>query len=73
MEKWEKISILQNGAIRGLQIGATGITNRGGFRNLKSGQKDYTSGQRNFKSGQERFQIGAGITNPCRTPLDNCF
>ena len=58
MKKWEKI--LQNGAIRGLQIGTKGITNRG----FKSGQKDYTSGQRNFKSGQERFQIGAGITNP---------
>ena len=58
-----KFSGLQNGAIRGLQIGARGIKNRGSFRDFKSGQKDYKSGQRDFKSGQ-RLQIGArGISN----------
>ena len=31
-KKWEKFSVLQNGAIRGLQIGA-------GFRDCKSGQE----------------------------------
>ena len=39
-----KISGLQNGVIRGLQI-------RAGFRDYKSGQKDYKSGQ--------GFQIGS--------------
>ena len=55
----EKISGLQNGAIRGLsgqvlglQIGAKGITYRDSFRDIKSCQKDYKSGQRNFKSEQ---------------------
>ena len=60
---------MQNGAIRGLQIGARGIANRGSLRDFKSGQKDYKLGQRfqigarDFKSGQ-RLQIGAReITN----------
>ena len=54
-EKLKKISGLQNEAIRGLQIGARGITNRGSFRDFKSGQKDYRSGQ--------GFQIRPEITN----------
>ena len=77
-KKWEKISGLQNGTIRGLQIEA-------GFRDYKSRQeglqigaalrisnrgkkftnlgRDFKSGQRNFESGQ-RLQIGArGISN----------
>ena len=64
-EKVEKIFWLQNGAIRGLQIGA-------GFRDYKSGQeglqigaaleisnrgKKSTNRGRDFKSGQ-RLQIG---------------
>ena len=70
----KKFSGLQNGAIRGLQIGAV-------FRDFKSGQeglqkgaalgisnrgkkianwdRDFKSGQRDFKSGQKGFQIGA--------------
>ena len=52
----EKFSELQNGAIRGLQIGAKGITNRSSLRDFKSGQKD-------CKSGAKRFQIRAKITN----------
>ena len=55
-KKFEKFSELQNGAIRGLQIGAKGITNRSSLRDFKPGQKDY-------KSGAKRFQIGAKITN----------
>ena len=74
----KKFSSLQNGAIRGLQIGA-------GFRDYKSKEKGlqikaalgissrskkitnrgryFKLGQRDFKSGQ-RFQIGArGISN----------
>ena len=74
----KKFSVLQNGAIRGLQIGA-------GVRDYKSRQKElqigaalgisnwvkkitnwdraFKLGQRNFKSG-ERLQIGArGISN----------
>ena len=45
--KWEKRNSgkkfcgLQHEAIRGLQIGARGITNRASFRDFKSGQKDY--------------------------------
>ena len=66
-KKWEKFSGLQNGAMRGLQIGA-------GFRDYKSGQeglqigaalgisnrgKETTNrGRRDFKSGQG-LQIGA--------------
>ena len=76
-KKWGK-----NGAIRGLQVGARGITNRGSFRDFKLGQKDYKSGRqgfqireeitkrdkRDFKSG-EGLQIEAGITNWCRTEV----
>ena len=70
-EKVKKISGLQNGASRGLQIGAS-------FRDYKSGQeglqigatlgisnwsKKITGRGRDFKSGQ-RLQIGArGISN----------
>ena len=66
-KKWEKFSGLQNGAMRGLQIGA-------GFRDYKSGQeglqigtalgisnrgKEITKrGKRDFKSGQG-LQIGS--------------
>ena len=66
-KKWKKFSGLQNGAMRGLQIGA-------GFRDYKSGQeglqigtalgisnrgKEITNrGKRDFKSGQG-LQIGA--------------
>ena len=49
-----------------MQIGPRGITNRSSFRDFKSGQKDYKSGQR-LQSRQEGLQIGAGITNRCRT------
>ena len=78
----KKFSGLQNGAIRGLKIGA-------GFRDYKSGQKGLQIGTalgisnrgkkitnrgkevsnrgRHYKSGEEGFQIGAGITNRCRT------
>ena len=38
------------------------ITNRGRFRDFKSGQKDCKSGQR-FQMKAKRFQIGAEITN----------
>ena len=81
-KKWEKFSGLQNGAMRGFQIGAS-------FRHYKSGQeglqieaalgisnrgkeitnrgKEISNRGRDNKSGQEGFQIGEGITNPCRT------
>ena len=67
----KKISGLQNGAIRGLQIEA-------GFKDYKLGQevlqivaalrisnlgKKITNRGRDFKLGQQGFQIGAGITN----------
>ena len=45
----KRFSGLQNGVIRGLQIGV-------GFRDYKSGQ--------GFQIGTKRFQIGAEITNP---------
>ena len=77
-KKWEKFSGLQSGTIKGLQIGAGGITNRGSFRYFKSGQKDYKSrqgfqigaeitnqGKRDLKSGQG-LQIGGAVTNRCR-------
>ena len=48
----------ENGAIRGSQIGARGITNRGSLRDFKSGQKDFKF--------WPRLQIGAEITNLCR-------
>ena len=55
------ISGLQNGAMRGLQIGARGlalaISDRG---------KKITNRGRDHKSGKEGFQFGAGITNRCR-------
>ena len=64
----------------GLQIGARGITNRGSFRNFKSGQgfqieenqrfqirAEITNrGKRDYKL-EQRFKIGAGITNRDRT------
>ena len=47
-KKWEKISGLQNGAIRGLQIeAALGISNWA----------------KRLQIGAKRFQIEAGITN----------
>ena len=55
MKKWEKFSGLQNGAIRGLQIGK-------GFRDYKSGQKKYKLGQ-GFQIEAKRFEIGAEIAN----------
>ena len=74
-EKVKKNSRLQNGTIRGVQIGA-------GFRDCKSGEeglqtgaalgitnrdRDFKSEQRDLKSGQ-RLQIGAReITNRCKT------
>ena len=42
------------------------IKNQGRFRDYKTGQKDYKVGQR-LKNGGKRLQIGAGITNRCRT------
>ena len=50
LPKWEKTKTCEknywvtNGAIRGLQIWAKGITNKGSFRDFKSGQKDYKLG-----------------------------
>ena len=44
--------------------GSLGISNRG--RSFKSG-KEISNWGRDYKSGQEGFQIGAGITNRCRT------
>ena len=80
-KKWENFPGLQNGAMRGLQIGT-------GFREYKSGQeglqiraalrisnwgkeitnrgKEISNRGRDYKWGQEGFQIGAGITNRCR-------
>ena len=74
----KKISVLQNGAIRGLQI-------RAGFMDYKSGQeglqieaplgtsnrdkkitnrgRDFKSGQRDFKSGQRLQLETKGISN----------
>ena len=64
----------------GLQIGARGITNRGSFRNSKSGQGFQIEANRRFQIGAEitnrgkrdykleqRFEIEAGITNRGRT------
>ena len=45
-----KISGLQNGTIRGLHIGARGITNRGSFRDFRSRQKDCKSRQEGFQN-----------------------
>ena len=68
-KKWEKISGIQNGAMRGLQIGA-------GFRDCKSGQdglqigaalgisnrgKEITNWSRDFKSGKRDFKSGQGL------------
>ena len=70
-KKWEKMfwitkrgykRIANRGRFWGLQIGARGVTNWGIFRDFKSRQKDYKSGQ--------RLQIGAGITNWCRTVIN---
>ena len=49
-------------AIRELQIGARGITNRDSFKDFKLGQT-FKLGKRDFKSGQKGFQIGTGIAN----------
>ena len=72
--KVKKISGLQNGAIRGLQI-------RAGFRHYNTEQrglvigtdlgisnrgKKITNRGRDFKSGQRDFKSGAGITNQGR-------
>ena len=65
-KKWEKFSGLQNGGIRGLQIGPGFRDYKPGqeglqtdnFSDFKSGQKDYKSWQRDFKSAQG-LQIGA--------------
>ena len=43
-----------------------GITNRGRFRDYKTGQKDYKSGQ-GLQNEAKRLQIGVGIANRCRT------
>ena len=61
--KWENRVITNRGRFWGLQFGARGITYRASLRDFKSGQRD-------FKSGQ-RLQIGAGITNRCRTKYNN--
>ena len=53
----KKLSRLQNGAIRGLKIGASlGISNRG-KKNINRGT-DFKLGQRDFRSGL-RLQIEA--------------
>ena len=62
----KNFSGLQNGAIRGLQIGPGFRDYKPGqeglqtdnFSDFKSGQKDYKSWQRDFKSAQG-LQIGA--------------
>ena len=71
----KNFSALQNGEIRELQIG-------GGFRDYKSEQeglqieavlgisnwgKEISNRGRDCKSRQQGFQIGARITNLCRT------
>ena len=61
-EKGKIFSGLRNVAIRELQIGARGITNRDSFKDFKLGQA-FKLGKRDFKSGQEGFQIGTGIAN----------
>ena len=61
-KKVKIISGLQNGAIRGLQIGARGIALA-----ISDRGKKITNRGRDHKSGQEGFQFGAGITNRCRT------
>ena len=61
------------GRFSALQVGAREITNRGSFRDFKSGNKIINWGKeisnrgRDFKSGQDGFQMGTGITNRCRT------
>ena len=80
----KKISVLQNGVIRGIQIGA-------GFRDYKSrqeglkiglalgisnrgkkitnrGKEISNRGKRDFKSAQG-LQIGGGVTNQCRKTI----
>ena len=76
----KQFSGLQNGAKRGLKVGAGGILQMEatlGISNwrkkIKNRGSDSKSGQTDFKSGQEGFEIGAGITNWCRTPPGNCF
>ena len=81
-KSWKKCSGLQNGAIKGIQIGAC-------FRDYKPGQEELEVGvvlgisnrgkkitnrgkeisvrDRDYKSRQKGFQKGAGITNRCRT------
>ena len=74
-KSWKKCSGLQNGAIKGIQIGAC-------FRDYKPGQegleigvvlgisnrgKEISVRDRDYKSRQKGFQKGAGITNRCRT------
>ena len=77
-----KFSGLQNGAIRGLQIGPDFRDHKSGKEGLKIGValgisnrgenitnrgKEVSNRGRDYKSGQEGFQIGAGITNWYRT------
>ena len=63
----------------GLQIGvALGISKWGGLQivaGISNRGKEISNWGRDYKSGQERFQIGAGITNRCRTsaPRRNSF
>ena len=51
----------KSGQVKGLQIGAVGITNWGRSKDYKSGQKDYKTGQR-LQFGAKGLQIGAEIT-----------
>ena len=51
----------KSGQVKGLQIGAVGITNWGKSKDYKSGQKDYKTGQ-GLQIGAKGLQIGAGIT-----------
>ena len=63
--------ITNRGRFQGLQIRARKITNRGSLRDFKLRKKDYKSGQR-FQIGAKRFQVGAEITNRCRTHACYC-
>ena len=54
LTKRENKGIANRGRFLGLQIRARWITNRGNFRDFKSGQKDYKLGQ-GFQIGANRF------------------
>ena len=77
----KKFSVLQNGAIRGLQIGAgvrdyklrqkelqigTALGISNWVKKITNWDKEILNRGRDYKSGQEGFQAGAGITNWCR-------